>query len=108
MTDHDLMFCTTLTLKYSFTSQNPASLTCEKNSDPQPMASTSSEVCVVLRSAASGARTPEAVTVATVADPVASRMSTATNQASRSTDTELFLTASAITVPMPVSMSVCL
>lgn len=30
--------------KYSFTSQNPASLTWEKNSDPEPIARTSSEV----------------------------------------------------------------
>ena len=28
---------------YSFTSQNPASLKCERNLDPAPMASTSSE-----------------------------------------------------------------
>jgi hypothetical protein len=34
ITDQVLMVCPTLIPKYSLTSQNPASLTCEKNSDP--------------------------------------------------------------------------
>ena len=46
----------TLIPKYSLTSQKPASLTWEKNSEPAPTASTSSEVSPVLRPAASGAR----------------------------------------------------
>ena len=66
--DHVLRFSTTLTRKYSLTSQKPASLTWEKNSEPEPIASTSSDVCVVLMFAASGASTPEAVIVATVAE----------------------------------------
>jgi len=36
-TDQVLRVCTTLMLKYSFTSQKPPSLTCEKISDPAPV-----------------------------------------------------------------------
>ena len=46
ITDQDLMVCPTVRPKYSLTSQNPASLTWQKNSDPQPMASTSSDELV--------------------------------------------------------------
>ena len=42
ISDHDLMLSPTETLKYSLMSQNPASLTWEKNTDPAPIASTSS------------------------------------------------------------------
>ena len=42
ITDQVLMVCPTVIPKYSLTSQKPASLTCEKNSDPQPIASASS------------------------------------------------------------------
>ncbi len=80
----------TLRPKYSLTSQKPASLTCEKNTDPAPIASTMSETSVVDMLAASGARMPEAVTVATVAEPVARRMKTATSQASSRTDRPLW------------------
>src|SRR5690349_14401767 len=95
ISDHDLIVCPTLSPKYSLTSQNPASLTCEKNSEPLPTASTSSEVSPVLSPVTSGARMPDAVTVATVADPVASRISTATSQPRTSTDTPLPSTQSA-------------
>ena len=44
ITDQLLMVCPTLSPKYSLTSQNPASLTWLKNSEPLPMASTSSDV----------------------------------------------------------------
>src|SRR3954463_8823299 len=67
---------------YSFTSQKPASLMWEKNIDPAPIESASNEglspglvVTVV-------AIKPAAVTVATVAEPVARRMITAVNQPS--------------------------
>jgi hypothetical protein len=40
ITDQVLMVCHTVRPKYSFTSQNPASFTCEKNSDPAPTART--------------------------------------------------------------------
>ena len=44
MTDQVLMVWPTLRPKYSLTSQKPASLTWEKNSEPAPMARTRSEV----------------------------------------------------------------
>ena len=46
MIDQVLMVCPTVRPKYSLTSQNPASLTWEKNSEPAPMARTRSEVWV--------------------------------------------------------------
>src|ERR1019366_627591 len=42
ITDQVLMVCPTVSPKYSFTNQKPASLTCEKKSDPAPIASTTS------------------------------------------------------------------
>ena len=80
ITDQVLMVCPTVIPKYSLTSQNPASLTCEKNSDPQPMASTTRDSWAGLSVVVSGATMPAAVIVATVADPVASRMPTATRK----------------------------
>src|ERR1700710_3213318 len=84
ITDQVAMVWPTVIPKYSLTSQNPASLTCEKNSDPAPTASASSAVVGLSRPAASGATMPAAVIVATVAEPVASRMPTATSQPSTS------------------------
>src|SRR3954467_2315854 len=80
MIDHVLIVWPTVMPKYSLTSQKPASLTCKKNSEPAPTASTTSDSCVGGSPAASGATMPAAVTVATVAEPVARRMSTATIQ----------------------------
>src|ERR1700712_959271 len=80
MTDQVLSVWPTVRPKYSFTSQNPASLTCERNTEPAPTDSTTSDSCAGARPAASGATMPAAVTVATVADPVARRISTATIQ----------------------------
>lgn len=108
MIDQLLIVWTTERPKNSLTSQNPASLTCEKNTEPAPIASTSSETSVVPRSCAIGDMIPAAVMVATVADPVATRMRTATSQASSSTETPLSLTKSATTSAIPVSMRVCL
>src|SRR3954468_8645649 len=73
ITDQDLMVCPTVSPKYSLTSQNPASLTWLKNSEPQPMASTSKESSLVPRPEAMPLTMPAAVIVATVAEPVASR-----------------------------------
>ena len=44
-TDHVLSVCATVMLKYSFTSQNPPSLTWEKISEPAPVAIASSSGC---------------------------------------------------------------
>src|SRR6478735_11134146 len=108
MTDQDLIVSPTLRPKYSLTSQKPASLTCEKKSEPQPTASTSSARWFADRVGASGATILAAVIVATVADPVPSRMSTATSHPRSSTE---MLTPSAqvlMTLPTPASMRVCL
>src|SRR5438045_9634497 len=68
---------------YSFTSQKPASLMWEKNSDPDPMASAINEGLSAGFEVTVAAIRPEAVTMATVAEPVARRRITAMNQASR-------------------------
>jgi hypothetical protein len=90
------------------TSQKPASLTWEKNSDPDPMASTSRAVCVVLRPAAKGAAMPAAEMVATVAEPVARRMATATSQPSSRTERFAPCAACVMALPTPESTRVCL
>src|SRR3954452_5199509 len=108
MTDHDLIVSPTVSPKYSLTSQKPASLTCEKNSEPQPIASTSRARWLADSDGASGATMPAAVIVATVADPVPSRMSTATSQPSTSTEMLTPSAQSLMTLPTPASMRVCL
>src|SRR5579875_521745 len=77
MTDQVLNVCGTVILKLWLTSQNPASLTCDRNSEPVPTASASRARCGELNPVASGAMIPAAVVVATVAEPVASRIATA-------------------------------
>ena len=89
-------------------SQKPASLTWLKKTDPAPMASTSRAGAFPPIVAATGAMTPAAVMVATVADPVARRMKTATSQASSSGEKLEPLIQSASMVPIPVSTSTCL
>src|SRR6478735_12047251 len=84
MRDHVLNVWPTVILKYSLTSQNPASFTWLRNTEPAPIASTISATCVGDRPSASGATMPAAVTVATVAEPVATRISTATSHAASS------------------------
>src|ERR671920_342827 len=64
MTDQVFSVCPTVMPKYSLTSQNPASFTCEKNSEPEPMARANSATPGWSRLAASGATMPAAVMVA--------------------------------------------
>ena len=71
-------------LKYSFTSQNPPSFTCDAMSEPAPIATTSSSLFTSGIAAAIGAMMLAAVTHATVADPTASRSSDAITQPSTS------------------------
>src|SRR6476469_9178898 len=59
ISDQDRIVWPTDSPKNSLTSQKPASLTCEKNSEPEPIASTSSDVSPVLRCVTRGARIPE-------------------------------------------------
>ena len=90
ISDQVLMVWPTLRPKYSLTSQKPASLTWEKNSEPGADGEDQQRGLAGAQvgwPAARGCRT--AVTVATVAEPVARRMSTATSQASSSTDRPL-------------------
>src|SRR5918992_3309390 len=81
-----LSVCGTVMLKNSLMSQKPASFTWESTREPAPVASTSSSGGVPGVDAASGATIPAAVVMATVADPVATRMSAATIQARTSGD----------------------
>src|SRR5687767_10235804 len=75
----------TESLRYSLTNQKPPSLTWEQISEPAPIATTrSSRLTGWLRTI--GARIPAAVVIPTVADPVATRTSAATNQPSNSGD----------------------
>src|SRR4051812_625991 len=108
ITDHVLIVCPTVIPKYCCTSQKPASLTCEKNSEPAPMASTTRASWTGDRPAASGTTMPAAVMVATVAEPVAGRISTATNQPSTSTDKVVASAILAIAVPAPPTTRICL
>src|SRR3712207_4919469 len=85
--DHVLMVCPTDMPKNSLTIQNPASLTWEKNTEPAPTASTTSETSPVLMPSTRPSISDDAVMVATVAEPVASRINTASTQASKMTDT---------------------
>src|SRR3954447_6095958 len=60
ITDQLAIVCPTVIPKYSLTSQNPASLTCEKNSDPAPTARASSATVGRPRPSASRAEMPAA------------------------------------------------
>src|SRR3569833_4380885 len=91
---------------YSFTSQKPASLMWEKNSEPEPIDSASSAGLSWGFTVTVAAIRPEAVTMATVAEPVASRRITAVNQASRIGDRFTIWEAWAITAPRPTSLSI--
>src|SRR4051812_8072400 len=101
MSDQVLMVWPTVIPKYSLTSQNPASLTWEKNSDPAPTARTTSEVSPCDIPSTRPTISELAVIVATVAEPVASRIRTASTQASSSTEMLASLAQSASSVPIP-------
>ena len=76
-TVHVLNVCVTVRPRQSFTIQKPASFRCDRNSEPQPMATMMSATCVCESSgwsAMMGTSRPEAVVIATVAEPVATRM----------------------------------
>src|SRR5260370_42200684 len=71
ITVQDLNVSTTVSPKYSFTSQNPASFTCERINDPEPVARTINSRLTVGSCSTISATTPVAVVVATVPAPVA-------------------------------------
>src|SRR6202034_156143 len=68
--DHVLNVCPTVMPKYSLINQNPPSLTCEKISEPEPVANTSNSgrTCTP-PAAAIGATMPQAVVMPTGAEP---------------------------------------
>src|SRR3954469_25092730 len=100
ITDQLLMVSPTVIPKYSFTSQKPASFTCEKNSDPAPTANTINDTSPVLMPSTSPSINDDAVMVATVAEPVARRINTASTQARRIVETPVVFAQSASMVPM--------
>ena len=108
MSDQLLMVCPTEIPKYSLMSQKPASLTCEKKTEPQPIARTSNAAWAGGKLAATGSRMPAAVTVATVAEPVANRMTTATSQAISSGEIEDWVMPLPSSLAIPVSTRICL
>src|SRR3954463_2003200 len=77
ITDQVLIVWPTVSPKYWLTSQKPASFTCEKNTDPAPTASTTSDTSPVDIPETRSMISDDAVIVAIVADPVASRIRTA-------------------------------
>src|SRR5207253_8189221 len=83
-TVHVFSVCCTVMLKNSLMSQNPESFTCDSTSEPAPVASTNSSVCEPGVVSAMGATMPALVVIATVAEPVATRISAATVHASKS------------------------
>src|ERR1019366_6918032 len=78
-TDHVFKVCTILILKYSFTSQKPPSLTCEKINDPAPAATPNSPGETTVFSNAMGPTIPATGVIARVAEPVASRINAASS-----------------------------
>ena len=78
-----LKVSTTVMLKYCLTSQKPASLTCDRINEPAPVASTSSSRFTPGIKSTTGNTIPAPVMVATVAEPVAIRITAATSHASK-------------------------
>lgn len=101
MSDQLLMVCPTEIPKYSLMSQKPASLTCEKKTEPQPIARTSNAAWAGGKLAATGSRMPAAVTVA-------NRMTTATSQAISSGEIEDWVMPLPSSLAIPVSTRICL
>src|SRR5882757_3875275 len=102
ITVHVFNVCVTDMLKYSFTSQKPPSLTWDSTSEPAPIATTTNSSLTPGTPDATGRTTPAAVAIATVAEPVAIRMSAATNPAKNNGDKCQWLARSAIAAPTPL------
>src|SRR5579864_2740022 len=108
ITVHVLKVSATVMLKYCLTSQKPASLTCDRISEPAPVASTSSSRLTPGTMATTGATMPAPVIVATVADPVATRITAATSHASRIGEICACTAIWPIASPTPLATSICL
>src|ERR1035437_8495679 len=105
-TDQVLMVSATDMLKYSFTSQKPPSLTCEKISEPAPVAMASNSGLTPALCSAIGATIPAAVVIATVSEPVARRISAASSHASNSNGTWLRMATRMIALETPLSCNI--
>src|SRR3984893_10320017 len=101
--DQVFMVSGTLMLKYSFTSQKPPSLTWEKMAEPAPVAMVSNSGRTPGLCARMGARIPAAVVKATVADPVARRISAATSHPNSNSDTWACSATETIACETPLS-----
>src|ERR1700730_4552782 len=101
--DQVFMVSATLMLKYSFTSQKPPSFTWEKMADPAPVAMVSNSGRTPGLCARMGARMPAAVVKATVADPVARRISAATSHPNSNSDTWACSATETIACETPLS-----
>src|SRR5450830_386000 len=99
-----LKVCGTVILKYSLTSQKPPSLTCENTSEPAPVASTINSGRTPPATRTMGATMPQAVVIATVAEPVATRMSAATSHPSNKGDKWASVARPTITLDTPPSI----
>lgn len=90
--------------KYSLMSQKPESLTCDRIKEPAPVANTRSSLLTPGMTDAIGATMPAAVIMATVAEPVATRMTAAIVQLKRTGEKLECFAMSAIYVPTPESI----
>src|ERR1700730_3175691 len=107
-TVHDLNVSTTVNPKYSFTNQNPASLTCERINEPEPVARTINSRLTVGSCSTICATSPAAVIVATVAEPVAIRTKAATPQPRSNGDIFAWVAHVPTRADIFVAMSICL
>ena len=95
-------------VKEFFTIQKPASFTWDSTMEPAPVASTTSSTLAPGVIASTGATIPAAVVMATVAEPVAIRMSAATSHANRITLIFAPVAISAMALPTPLLIRTCL
>src|SRR3984893_12441671 len=108
ITVHDLNVSTTVNPKYSLTNQNPASLTCERINEPEPVARTINSRLTVGSCSTICATSPAAVIVATVAEPVAIRTKAATPQPRSNGDIFAWVAHVPTRSDIFVAMSICL
>ena len=94
--------------KYSFTIQKPASFTWENINDPAPVTMTSSSRLTPDIFAIIGDTIPAAVVSATVAEPVAIRISPAIKKARTRGESDRFSDILPIVSHTPLSIKICL
>ena len=102
---HDRMVSFMLKLKYSLKSQNPESFTWEKNRLPAPTDSTI-KLGSVPDACTNGAMIPAVVKPATVAEPIATRITAAINQPKNNGDKLIPFNISARLPLIPLSVKI--